>query len=102
MDTNINTINGDAEAPRTKIIFNYAIAKELIRRGFQVVDIKRNRENNEIIHVFSDSLLLRDSLQEIVKNRRAERRKRLEESAATNEESSDVDDDVKEPVMMED
>ena len=96
-----NVINSENENARTKIIFNYAIAKELIRRGFQVVDLKRNRENNEIIHVFSDSLLLRDSLQEIVKTRRAERRKRLEESAAITEESSDADD-VKEPIMMED
>ena len=99
MDENVT--NSENENARTKIIFNYAIAKELIRRGFRVVDIKRNRENNEIIHVFSDSLLLRDSLQEIVKNRRAERRRRLEESAATTDESSDADD-VKEPIMMED
>lgn len=101
MDTNINTINGDAEAPRTKIIFNYAIAKELVRSGFRIVDLKRNRENNEVIYVVEDSLEMRDRMQEIVKNRRAERRKRLEESAATTEGSSDADDE-KEPIMMED
>lgn len=100
MDT-VNTIeatNLEDENERTKIIFNYSIARELIRMGYRVVDIKRNRENNEIIHVFSDSLSLRDSLQDIVKRRRAERRKRLEEAAATPDEAADE----KEPIMMED
>ena len=96
------SVTTENESVRTKIIFNYAIAKELIRRGFQVVDIKRNRDNNDVIFVMRDCLEMRDAMQEIVKTRRAERRKRLEESAATTEESSDVDDDVKEPVMMED
>ena len=75
-----NTTNNSTNEPRGKLVFNPAISKDLIRAGFRVIDLKQNRSHPEqSILVFEDSLELRDSMQEIIKKRRAARKAQNEE-----------------------
>ena len=79
MMENVKTTENNVYDGPCKLIFKPAIARELIRRGFRVVDLKQNREHPErSIVVFEDSIQLRDELQKIVKKRR-ERFKEMNE-----------------------
>ena len=92
----INTINKNAttngtDEPRGKLIFNPVIARELIRAGFRVIDLKQNRQHPEqSVVVIEDSLEMRDKMQEIIKKRRAARKARTEAETE------------KEPILQED
>ena len=78
----------DNQETRTKIIFSYGIARELMRRGFRCVDLKRNRDTNEVIYVFEDGIDFRESWAKISKENRkarAERAKTAKEGSASDE-----------------
>lgn len=84
---------------RTKLIFNYSIAKDLIRRGYRVVDLKRNRDTNEVIYVFEDGIDFRDEWAKISKEHR---KSRAERAKAAKEGNVDAIDEVDEGPQMED
>lgn len=81
MIENVKNTN-NTEIP-TKLIFKPVIARELIKQGFKVVDLKQNRDYPErSILVFEDSLDLRNAMQKIIK----ERRRKFSERHETKEE----------------
>ena len=81
--------NGSYYDGPCKLIFKPAIARELIRSGFKVVDLKQNREHPErTIIVFADSIEFRDGLQKIIKKRR-EHFKEMSRNKNDNEEPNE-------------
>lgn len=62
------TNNITPHAQPTKLIFKPYIARNLLKRGHTIVDIKSYRGNPlQTVFVFADSLKLRDDMQKIIK-----------------------------------
>ena len=61
-------MKGNDEQLMTKLIFSGKLARELLRRGYQIIDVVPHREDsNRTVFVFKDVEGLKDCIRELTR-----------------------------------
>lgn len=91
-NTNVNATEDENNTTETKCIFNYRMAKSLVRLGHRIVDLKINRDNGDPIYVFEDGFKFRKDWQKVTNDNKKYREERAKEKAEAEAKAEEVNE----------